>query len=1507
MPASSRSCFWTALLLASAFASRPLHAQFTDAPGHVVIADNFAKDANNIRFSYFDAPRGISDAGVVAFKASYTGPSYAQGFWQGIGGLAQPLAARGMTAPGGGLFQDVVSYAADQIMTGAGYASFQANVRVPPSTTDVSGLYLVKPDGSLFRIAYEGQDAPGGGTFIFTAFQASLSWSMSRNGKIVFYATTTGGAGGGYYYARLNGSTPVVSAIALHGDAAPGTDGTFKLAGSSRGAVNTAISDSGLVTFTSATTSTNSNAVYQWDGTSITKLPNSSGSALFAVNNSGTVAFTPSDSYLRVGNTSGTQIICKYGDPVPGGTGIFNPGLWGKPVINDAGQVAFTAYGQGIFLWSGGTLKAIARGGQPAPGGGTMSDLSNAEPILTNTGYVIFKAGTSGGDRIFMSDGNEMVAAVSVGDRVAGEYIGTLSLGTHYNTTPFFSGQGAANDAGQIAYLADLDPTPGGSRDRTAVIRFTPPARWWTGGSGTWDVATHWKFSFTPGLQREVIIDPSGSAVVTGPAASMTVQSLQVGGGGGTTRLELAAGTTVTTTNGTTVKPNGVLAGLGTVSGDLVMDGTQELLDGGATQTLGTASYTNRSHTSFLLRANAEAAGTITAQTLQITDGAQVDLMLNSSGSTVDIAAAFWDERRAWRLFNATSATGGFVLGQVTADALGSAVSSARGTFSIVNTTTAVDLVWSPHQSMPELSTPADQMVVLGSEVNFDTAGTGGLLFYRWFRNNAVVSSSTHSAFTIASAALADAGNYTVSAGNDVGQATSAPATRLAVVDPSMNSLSLNKGAVLSLTVHAAGPPGTSLSFQWYAGSTLLNNGTNGSGGMVSGATTGTLKITSITQSEAGPYACVVSMGQLSIRTQDASVSVLNPPAVSPPADQLAAVGSRVDLAATVAGASSQQWKKNGVNVTTASGPTLTLPSLSLADAATYSITAVNAAGATTGAPATRVAVVNRVLPSPVKVLRNGTVTLAVTTAAPAGTLLTFQWYRDGSMLVNNATTTGALTSRLVLTKATKSQEGSYVCRVAMGAVSLDTVPVVVTETDPPTITTTTVPPAMVSAPFSWQLAADENATAFTISGLPSGLVANRSGLIQGTPGVSGSFNVKVSASNVAGAGAVKSFAVVISALPAGTAGTFSGLVARDASLNGSLGGWFTLSVAPLGTFTGTLKNGTASYALKGRLLASTAASPVLTLNLKRVSPPATLTFAVTFDGAGNAVSGTLTDGAATAVLDGRRHVWAGVAATAYAAVYNASVDLPAGSENDTAQPSGAGWQQLTVSRAGAVTGTGHTADGAAYTFSGSLWPEGSLPQFVLLYASHGSTTGLPQITPGVTVAANRVAGWVEQVKTGAASTIDRTYKAGIPLLRREVDGSPWIKPVTAAPIVLGLPDMAGNAHVSFSGGGVEAAASFGSLAQVFRINKTNTTTFPSRTAGNPCAVGMTIVAANGLFSGTFTLTDSVAGRPVARAVSYSGLLLSHRSAGLGCFLLPGLAPTPTTSPILGGRVELVP
>ena len=76
--------------------------------------------------------------------------------------------------------------------------------------------------------------------------------------------------------------------------------------------------------------------------------------------------------------------------------------------------------------------------------------------------------------------------------------------------------------------------------------------------------------------------------------------------------------------------------------------------------------------------------------------GAPVDVVLNDSGSMVDFTNSFWSTAQTWPVLTAASRTGSFTLGSGTATDVAGRPSTGYGNFTIQQTGTAVNLVWSP-------------------------------------------------------------------------------------------------------------------------------------------------------------------------------------------------------------------------------------------------------------------------------------------------------------------------------------------------------------------------------------------------------------------------------------------------------------------------------------------------------------------------------------------------------------------------------------------------------------------------------------------------------------------------------------------------------------------------------------------------------------------------------------------------------------------------------------------
>lgn len=182
---------------------------------------------------------------------------------------------------------------------------------------------------------------------------------------------------------------------------------------------------------------------------------------------------------------------------------------------------------------------------------------------------------------------------------------------------------------------------------------------------------------------------------------------------------------------------------------------------------------------------------------------------------------------------------------------------------------------------------PEDQFAYIGGTAQFTVATFGGSpVFYQWqqdgidLTNGGNISGANSATLTITGITSADAAVYSVVVSNSLNAATS----DYAVLDVGNSppdiirqpvSLTRVAGLNASFTVAATGD--APLSYQWQ------ENGTNlADGGYISGSTSSTLNLTSVTMANAGSYSVVVSNALFVVASAPATLTVV--PAVAPSA-----------------------------------------------------------------------------------------------------------------------------------------------------------------------------------------------------------------------------------------------------------------------------------------------------------------------------------------------------------------------------------------------------------------------------------------------------------------------------------------------------------------------------------------------------------------------------------------------------------------------------------------------
>lgn len=159
-----------------------------------------------------------------------------------------------------------------------------------------------------------------------------------------------------------------------------------------------------------------------------------------------------------------------------------------------------------------------------------------------------------------------------------------------------------------------------------------------------------------------------------------------------------------------------------------------------------------------------------------------------------------------------------------------------------------------------------------------------------------------------------------------------------AVVPPTITTQptdqTVNEGDTLTLQVVASNATG----YQWKKGASNI-----------SGATSATYTKNSVVPADAGSYTCVVSgEGGLSVTSDAATVTVNALPVITvQPTNQTINEGETLNLSITATGATGYQWKKDNVNIPSATSATYTKENTTTADDSGAYVCVVTGAGGT--------------------------------------------------------------------------------------------------------------------------------------------------------------------------------------------------------------------------------------------------------------------------------------------------------------------------------------------------------------------------------------------------------------------------------------------------------------------------------------------------------------------------------------------------------------------------------
>ena len=306
-----------------------------------------------------------------------------------------------------------------------------------------------------------------------------------------------------------------------------------------------------------------------------------------------------------------------------------------------------------------------------------------------------------------------------------------------------------------------------------------------------------------------------------------------------------------------------------------------------------------------------------------------------------------------------------------------------------------------------------------GTNATFNVVANGTNIIYQWRKNGVNIPGATGSSYTINNINAGDAGNYSVLIHSDCGADVTSNAVALTVnpitaITTQPIAVTQCAGTNATFTVVATG---TGLTYQWRK-----------DGADISGATGSSYTITGIIAGNAGNYTVRVhSNCGPDIISNPAALTVNPVTAITTqPQPVTQCVGTNATFTVVANGTNIiYQWRKNGVNISGATGSSYTINNINAGDAGNYSVVVHSDCGAdvTSNAVALTVNPITAITTQPIAVTQCAG-TNATFTVVATGTGLTYQWRKDGADI------SGATLASYTINNINAGHAGNYTVRV---------------------------------------------------------------------------------------------------------------------------------------------------------------------------------------------------------------------------------------------------------------------------------------------------------------------------------------------------------------------------------------------------------------------------------------------------------------------------------------------
>jgi hypothetical protein len=320
--------------------------------------------------------------------------------------------------------------------------------------------------------------------------------------------------------------------------------------------------------------------------------------------------------------------------------------------------------------------------------------------------------------------------------------------------------------------------------------------------------------------------------------------------------------------------------------------------------------------------------------------GTQFTFTVVASGTP---APGYQWRKNGVNIAGATSSS--YVIPSVSAGGAGTYSVAVNNTCGTVISGNAVLTVSSPPSF---LSHPAAQTVCEGATVNFTVSASGtALITYQWRKGGVNIPGATSTTLSLVGVTTASAGSYDCVATNSCASVNSNAATltvntAASITSPPSSDTSC-VGQPASFTVVGGGTPAPT--YQW------RKNTVN-----IGGATAATYALASVVAGDAGSYDCVVTNSCGSATSAAATLTVDVPPTIDTSPNSLAiCVGDPANfvVAASGPGPLTYQWRRNGSDLSGATGTSHFIAAAIGADAGSYDCVVTNACGSTPSTAAT--------------------------------------------------------------------------------------------------------------------------------------------------------------------------------------------------------------------------------------------------------------------------------------------------------------------------------------------------------------------------------------------------------------------------------------------------------------------------------------------------------------------------------------------------------------------------